>query len=86
MVSEAVGALFRRPLGETSLACSHVLSAVGTQDVVLGREKATAYERHAALLAIEAVVVPLALLKGNILAAAKTWGHKEKGWGQEVMS
>lgn len=65
-------ALFRRPLGEISLARSHVLSAVRTQDVVLGSEKASAHQRHAALLAVEAVIVPLALLKGNILAAAKT--------------
>lgn len=46
--------------------------AVGTEDVVLGRQEAVADQGHAATLAVEAVVVPLALLKRDVLAAAET--------------
>lgn len=62
---------------------SHVLAAVGTEDVVFGREEAAAHQRHAALLAVEAVVVPLALLEGDVLAAAETWGCVEEEWEGE---
>lgn len=42
---------------------SDVFAAVGAQDVVFGRQEAAAHQRHAALLAVEAVVVPMALLE-----------------------
>lgn len=51
---------------------SELFATVGTQDVVLGREEAAAHQGHAAALAVEAVVVPLALLKGDVLAAPQT--------------
>lgn len=49
-----------------------VFAALWAQDVVAFSEKATANQGHGALLTVEAVIVPLALLKGNILAASKT--------------
>jgi len=48
-----------------------VLAALGAQDVITFSEEATANQGHGALLAVEAVVVPLALLKRNVLAASK---------------
>lgn len=52
---------------------SHVLATLGTQDVITLSQEAAANQRDGALLAIEAVVMPLALLKGNVLAASKTY-------------
>lgn len=43
--------------------------------MVLGREEAPAHQGRAAAFAGEAVVVPLALLKRDVLAAAQTWGQ-----------
>lgn len=40
-----------------------VLAALWAQDVVAFGQKATADQGHGALLAVEAVIVPLALLK-----------------------
>lgn len=49
-----------------------VFAALWAQDVVAFGEKATANQGHGALLTVEAVIVPLALLKGDVLAATKT--------------
>lgn len=49
-----------------------VLAALWAQDVIAFSQKATANQGDGALFAVEAVVVPLALLKGNILAASKS--------------
>lgn len=51
---------------------SDVFAAVGAQDVIFGRQEAAAHQGHAALLAVEAVVVPLALLERDVLAASET--------------
>ncbi len=48
-----------------------VLAALWAQDIITFSEEATANQGHGALLAVEAVVVPLALLEGNVLAASK---------------
>lgn len=48
-----------------------VFAALRAQDVVAFGEEAAADQGHGALLAVEAVVVPLALLEGNVLAASK---------------
>lgn len=48
---------------------SEVFATVGAVDVFLGRQEASADQRRSALFAVEAVVVPLALLKGDVLAA-----------------
>lgn len=50
----------------------HVLATLRAQDVITLSQEATANQRDGALLAVEAVVVPLALLKGNVLAASET--------------
>ncbi|KAA8587987.1 hypothetical protein FQN60_001181 [Etheostoma spectabile] len=42
-----------------------VLAALWAQDIITFSEEATANQGHRALLTVEAVVVPLALLKGN---------------------
>jgi len=47
------------------------LAALGAEDVVTFSEEATANQGHGALLAVEAVVVPLALLERNVLAASE---------------
>lgn len=48
-----------------------VLAALWAQDIITFSEEATANQGHGALLTVEAVIVPLALLKGNVLAASK---------------
>ena len=48
-----------------------ILAALWAQDIITFGEESTADQGHGALLAVEAVIVPLALLKGNILAASK---------------
>lgn len=48
-----------------------VLAALWAQDIITFGEEATANQGHGALLTVEAVIVPLALLKGNVLAASK---------------
>lgn len=51
---------------------SQVFAAVGAQDVVFRRQEPSTHQGHAALFAVEAVVVPLALLKRDVLAASET--------------
>lgn len=48
-----------------------VLAALWAQDVITFSQEATTDQGHGALLTVEAVVVPLALLKGNVFAAAE---------------
>lgn len=50
----------------------HVLAALWAKDIITLGQKPTTDQGHGALLAVEAVIVPLALLKGNVLAATKT--------------
>lgn len=50
---------------------SNVLAALWAQDIIAFGEEATADQGHGALLTVEAIIVPLALLKGNVLAASK---------------
>lgn len=49
-----------------------VLAALWAKDIIPFSEEAAANQGHGALLTVEAVIVPLALLKGNVLAASKT--------------
>lgn len=49
-----------------------VLATLRTQYIITFSQEATANQGHGALLAVEAVVVPLALLEGNVLAATKS--------------
>lgn len=51
----------------------HVFAALWAQDVITFGEEPTTDQGHGALLAVKAVVVPLALLKGNVLAASEAW-------------
>lgn len=51
---------------------SDVFAAVGAEDVVFRCQETSADQGHAALFAVEAVVVPLALLERDVLAASKT--------------
>lgn len=51
---------------------SDVFAAVRAQDVIFGRQEAAAHQRHVTLLAVEAVVVPLALFERDVLAASET--------------
>lgn len=48
-----------------------VLAALWAQDIVAFGQEATTDQGHGALLAVEAVIVPLALLEGNVLAASE---------------
>lgn len=48
-----------------------VFATLRAQDIIAFSEEATANQGHRALLTVEAVIVPLALLKGNVLAASK---------------
>lgn len=49
-----------------------IFAAVGAQDVIFACQETSADQRHTAPLAVEAVVVPLALLKRDVFAAAET--------------
>lgn len=51
---------------------SDVFATVWAEDIILASQEASAHQRLGALVAIEAVVVPLALLECDVLAAAKT--------------
>lgn len=51
---------------------SDVLAAVGAQDVVFARQETPTNQRHAAPFAVEAIVVPLALLERDVFAPPKT--------------
>lgn len=55
-----------------SFQLSEIFAAVGTEDVLLGRQEPSADQGHTATLTVEAFVVPLALLKRDVLAAAET--------------
>ena len=69
-------------LSYSMFICSHLLArlwvdldvfaALWAQDVIAFSQKATTNKGDGALFAVEAVIVPLALLKGNILAASKS--------------
>lgn len=59
---------------------SDVLPAVGAQDVIPLREEASPHQRQRALLAVEAVVMPLPLLEGDVLGAAQSCGGRKKTW------
>lgn len=48
-----------------------VLATLWAEDVVTLGEETTANQGHRALLTVEAVIVPLALLKRNVLAASE---------------
>lgn len=50
---------------------SEVFDAVGAEDVVFACLEASTHQRHAASFAVEAVVVPLTLLEGDVLAASE---------------
>lgn len=49
-----------------------VLATLWAKDIIAFSEESTPNQGHRALLTVEAVIVPLALLKGNVLAASKT--------------
>lgn len=51
---------------------SDVFAALWAQDVVTLGKEAPPHQGHRALLAVEAVVVPLPLLKGDVLTATET--------------
>ena len=55
---------------------SEIFAAVGAEDVVFARQETSAHQRHAASFAVEAVVVPLALLERDVLTASETWERK----------
>lgn len=54
------------------LAKLDVLAALRAQDIITFSQEATTNQGYGALLTVEAVIVPLALLKGNVLAASET--------------
>lgn len=51
---------------------SEVFAAVGAEDVIFACQETSADQRHAAPFAVEAVVVPLAQLERDVLAATET--------------
>ena len=69
--------MLKKPLNDAMLAAPELhflelFATIGTEDVVLGCQEPSADQGYVAAFAVEAVIVPLALLKGNVLAAAKT--------------
>lgn len=63
ILKEAVLLVSGQRPSEMDSHASDVFAAVRTEDVVFARQEAAANQRHAALFAVEAVIVPLALLK-----------------------
>lgn len=51
---------------------SDIFTAVGTVDVIFECQETSTNQRHVALFAVEAVIVPLAILKRDVLAASET--------------
>lgn len=51
---------------------SDFFATVGTEDIFLGCQETSANQGHAATFAVEAFVVPLALLERDVLAAPET--------------
>ncbi|MEQ2158056.1 hypothetical protein GOODEAATRI_008316 [Goodea atripinnis] len=49
-----------------------------TNDVIFERQEASPNQRHTALLAVEAVVVPLTIFKRDVLAAPETWDKNSR--------
>ena len=72
--------------GHLARRLSDIFDALGTQDVVAGRQEAPPHQGHGALLAVEAVVVPLTLLKRDVLAPSQTWNGTVTAvlWGCQV--
>lgn len=60
-----------RGVRHASLRCLDVFAALWAQDVIPLSQEATPHQGHGALLTVEAVVVPLALLEGNVLAPSE---------------
>lgn len=50
---------------------SDVLATLRAEDVITFGEEPTPNQGHGALLTVEAVIVPLAFLKRNVLAASE---------------
>lgn len=48
-----------------------VLATLRAEDVITLGEETTSNQRHGALLTVEAVIVPLALFKRNVLTASE---------------
>lgn len=51
-----------------------VVVAVGAQDVAAVGEEARTHQRHGTARALEARLVPLPLLKGDVLAVSEAYG------------
>ena len=62
---------------------SDIFAAVGAEDVVFARQETSTHQRHAAPFAVEAVVVPLALLERDVLTASETWEREAAKTGHE---
>lgn len=61
-----------RPCLLTGPRLSDVLATVGTQDVITLCEEAASHQRKGAFLAVKAVVVPLPVLKADVLGATES--------------
>lgn len=55
-----------------------VFATLGTHDLIAGRQKAPSHQGDGALLAVEAVVVPLTVFKRDVLAATQTCTSKTR--------
>lgn len=53
-----------------------VLATVGTQDVITLCEEAASHQRKGAFLAVKAVVVPLPVLKADVLGATESYSRE----------
>lgn len=70
---------------------SDVFPTVRAQDVVSFCEEASPHQGEGALLAVKTVVVPLSLLKGDVLCATQSCEQTRKntgggGWGEDIAS
>lgn len=63
---------------------SDIFTAVGTVDIIFECQETSTDQRRVALFAVEAVIVPLAILKGDVLAASETWGGNSREESHDV--
>lgn len=66
-----------------ALGGSQVAAAVTAQDLVVVGDEALPHQRGAAARAVEAVVVPVTVLEGDVFATTKTCG-RDRGQGQRL--
>lgn len=65
-----------RPCLTTRPRFSDVLATVGAQDVITLCKEAASHQRKGAFLAVKAVIMPLPVLKADVLGATESYSRE----------